>query len=577
MRPSRTGWLAAGLVALAAVALVAVMLWGEPGHAQAVGTVGRDFIMRQFGQEMGTVHIDVATDSERVSLKTSTKFPKLGVECYSEFSLDKASDEAVFPVRPRGYSFWAKAPTGRLDVLLSWGEALGYEIQQLGMKGTISDKAALPLDNNTLTDYQVLTWTYDAEKGGAQNVSVVVPTLLPRGVQVIPMSVELVGEEELSGHATYRFKVTVPGGLVMDLWVDKGNRTLVKMAVPQQGIEVVDSDLAADAGETGTSAAPQISGEYAVAERQVSIPVDGGALSGTLSLPEGLERPVAAVVLVAGSGPTDRDGNSPLVPGRVDNLKEIAQYLSSRGIAVLRYDKRGIAQSSSLLRGETPAFSVYAADVAKAVDFVRAESGADPAKVFIIGHSEGAVLAIQAALARGDLAGIVLLAGPGETMAETLKRQISAQARVMEAQGAPAGLADKVSGALEELFSAVREDRPFDVDKYGLPDELVMVFQSINLQRTFTREALFVNPAVELAKVKCPVLIIQGDADLQVRVEDAQLLAAALPEVQREVHILRGIDHVLKAVKDVPLPYGDPNRRVDAGLLEAIYGWIAKR
>lgn len=87
-------------------------------------------------------------------------------------------------------------------------------------------------------------------------------------------------------------------------------------------------------------------------------------------------------------------------------------YLSSRGIAALRYDKRGIAQSGSLLRGETPAFSVYAEDVAKAVDFVRAESGADPAKVFIIGHSEGAVLAIKAALMREDVAGIVLVLKP---------------------------------------------------------------------------------------------------------------------------------------------------------------------
>lgn len=458
---------------------------------------------------------------------------------------------------------------------MSWGETLGYEIPQLGMKGTIPDKAALPLDNNSLTDHQILTWAYDIAKGGAQNASVVVPTLMPRGVQVIPMSVQLAGEEELSGRATYRFKVSVPGGLVMDLWVDRGDRILVKMAIPQQGVEVVAADLAADAGQTGVSDAAQAPGEYAVVERQVSIPVDGGALSGTLSLPKGLERPVAAAVLVAGSGPTDRNGNSPLVPGRIDNLKEIAHYLSSRGVAVLRYDKRGIAQSGSLLRGETPAFSVYAADVAKAVDFVRAESGADPAKVFIIGHSEGAVLAIKAALMREDVAGIVLLAGPGEPMAETLKRQIVEQAKVMEAQGAPAGLSDKVSGALAELLSAVREDRPFDVGKYALPDEFAVVFQSINLQRAFTREALFVNPAGELAKVKCPVLIIQGDADLQVRVEDAQLLAAALPESQREVHILQGIDHVLKPVKDVPLPYGDPNRRVDGRVSETIYTWIA--
>lgn len=149
---------------------------------------------------------------------------------------------------------------------MSWGETLGYEIPQLGMKGTIPDKAALPLDNNSLTDYQILTWAYDIAKGGAQNASVVVPTLMPRGVQVIPMSVQLAGEEELSGRATYRFKVSVPGGLVMDLWVDRGDRILVKMAIPQQGVEVVAADLAADAGQTGVSDAAQAPGEYAVSE-----------------------------------------------------------------------------------------------------------------------------------------------------------------------------------------------------------------------------------------------------------------------------------------------------------------------
>src|SRR5690606_37202462 len=125
--------------------------------------------------------------------------------------------------------------------------------------------------------------------------------------------------------------------------------------------------------------------------------------------------------IVAGSGLTDRDGNSPLIPGEVNTYREIAEYLSSRGIAVLRYDKRGIAQSALLAQGETPPFEQYAEDVTSCVEYLKSVDGVSGDAIFIAGHSEGGVLALMAAASGTDVAGLILLSTPGYPLRDTLR------------------------------------------------------------------------------------------------------------------------------------------------------------
>ncbi|UAJ10011.1 alpha/beta hydrolase [Glacieibacterium megasporae] len=300
------------------------------------------------------------------------------------------------------------------------------------------------------------------------------------------------------------------------------------------------------------------SSAIAATPREVTI-VDGAVtLHGTILLPDG-DAKVPGVVLIAGSGPTDRDGNSHIRSQTLQNnsLKLLAEGLAARGIASLRYDKRGIGESKVVnLDESTLRFGTYVADAAKWA----ATLAADPriSRVVLIGHSEGALIATMAA-EKATVAGVVSISGAGEPASAVLRRQFHAGAM-------PAALIAPAEATLDSLSAGKLVAAP--------PPELLVLFRPS--VQPYLISWLPLDPAAELAKLNVPVLIVQGATDLQISKRDAGLLAAAKPDAK--LVIVPGMNHVLKTA---PLDraanvatYSDPSLPLAPGLLDAVAGFV---
>ncbi|MGM0438480.1 MAG: alpha/beta hydrolase family protein [Bacillota bacterium] len=311
-------------------------------------------------------------------------------------------------------------------------------------------------------------------------------------------------------------------------------------------------------------------GEYEIIESELKIPVQGGKISGTLAKPEDIAKDVPLVILVAGSGPTDRNGNNPLLGRNINTLKEIAHYLSSNGIMTYRYDKRGIGESSELTKEENPSFLDYRDDLITIIEYLDNYPQVKKDNVYVLGHSEGSMLTIMAAEKGADLDGLILVSGSGHTHGETLKTQITAIAEQYE----KAGMEDvkkEMLTALDDLYKAVRTDSNFDINEYNIPDKMKDTYLSIANQPKFVKDWLDVDPVALLKEVNKPVCIIQGTNDGRVGVKDAEMLASAVPNQKLELHILQGVNHYLKEAETDNPAYED---QMPANLLKIIYDFV---
>ena len=545
----------------AAVFLVILVIF----VSTAAKAASREYVIKQAGSAIGTVSISIVKNGEDTFMNTMTAYPDLGVEIQTTYAFSGRE----FPKRPVSYSY-AILSGGLLNMDVEWTETARYTIIGGGQESPVDLGTAnvLPLDNNVISDYMVATWIYDKESGGGLQSNVLVPVWIPQGIGMLPMTVSYIGEESVGGSTTDHFQVDV--GVAVDVWVDQADRTLIKLHIPMQAFEIIAQ---------GVDAEPEQAqfftdfGGCSFSEEDFRIEVEQAMISGTLTIPDDAEA-VPGVVLVAGSGPTDRDGNSYVMPGPANYLREIAHYLGSRGIAVLRFDKRGVGESS----GPVSSFADYINDISALVDYLSGFPFADPERLFIIGHSEGAWLASEVAARRDDLRGIGLLAGAGYPFFDTVKRQMLQQSEAVIAAGlADEGLISRLDTALDELYLAVTGDKGFDVSLYGLPGEFEQLILSFEYQKELLKDWFKADPALVLSGVNVPALIIQGTGDVQIQLDDARRLAEAIPESQRELHIFEGVDHVLKMTDGEPLPYTDPSRRVDRQVLQVIGDWVLAR
>jgi len=283
--------------------------------------------------------------------------------------------------------------------------------------------------------------------------------------------------------------------------------------------------------------------------------VSVAGLSGTLRKPARVERP-PVVLLVAGSGPTDRDGNQ---PGRAPSeLRQIAEGLAERGIASLRYDKRAIGRSPlpAGFREEDLVLDNFVDDAAVWLAWL--DQRPDLGPKFVAGHSEGGLIAILLAK-RVPLGGIVLLATPGRRVGETTREQLSAA-------GLPPPLLDE---ALTILAALERGERVANVSAPLMP----LLRPSI---QPFMRSLLALDPARELARLRVPVLVVQGGHDLQVSNADADALLHARPDAA--AFRSPEMNHVLKVASAdrsaQQQAYSDPAIPLAPGLVEAIVAFV---
>jgi pimeloyl-ACP methyl ester carboxylesterase len=294
----------------------------------------------------------------------------------------------------------------------------------------------------------------------------------------------------------------------------------------------------------------------AASDREVTI--DGGKapLHGALLVPDG-RASSAAVLIVAGSGPTDRDSNS-IIPGvKPNTLKMLAQGLAAQGITSLRFDKRGIGASAPALTSEVDlTFDTYIDDVVAWAKFLSAQPGVRC--VVILGHSEGALLATEAAR-KATTCGVVSVSGSGRPAGDLLKAQLTAAQM-------PDALRAEAFASIDKLRAGQRVET--------VSPQLMSLFRPS--VQPYMISWLPLDPAADLATLKAPVLIIQGETDLQVEVADARLLAKARPDAK--LLLLDGVNHVLK-----PAPadraaniatYADPDLPLDPRVVPAVAAFV---
>ncbi len=291
----------------------------------------------------------------------------------------------------------------------------------------------------------------------------------------------------------------------------------------------------------------------------VQAPGPLGPLKGTMLSPAA-DR-LAMALIIPGSGPTDRDGNNPIgVKGATYRL--LAEGLAEHGIGTVRIDKRGLfASSAAVADGNAVTIDDYVADVGAWIEVIRKETGVSC--VWLLGHSEGGLIALAAAQKLPDICGLILVSTAGRPLGEVLRTQL-------RANPANAPILPQAMTAIEALEAGRR------VDVAGMHPGLMPLFAP--QVQGFLINAFSYDPAKLIATVTKPVVIVQGRRDMQVGVDDAERLKDAAPKA--ELVLLPDVNHVLKTVtSDNPranaATYADPSLPLAPGVVEAIAKFIA--
>ncbi|MEC1177886.1 alpha/beta fold hydrolase [Metasolibacillus meyeri] len=289
---------------------------------------------------------------------------------------------------------------------------------------------------------------------------------------------------------------------------------------------------------------------------ELLIPVENGQLKVALEMPENAIAKVPVAVIIAGSGPTTKDGNT--AAGENNSLKMLAEGLAQQGIATIRFDKRGVGDNVGLIQDEGDLrFTSYSQDVEQMIEFLQQDSRFS--SVHLIGHSEGSLVGILAAQAT-TVTSMTSIAGAGRPIDEILLEQLSAQL--------PQPLLETVTTILVQLKKGEMVD--------DIPEDLSALFRP-SIQ-PYLVSWLKYDPAIQLAELNIPTLIVQGNNDLQVTKTDAERLHTAKSDA--EIIYFDMMNHVLKdapADRDGNLKtYANPTLPLTEGLVEKIATFILK-
>jgi uncharacterized protein len=294
-------------------------------------------------------------------------------------------------------------------------------------------------------------------------------------------------------------------------------------------------------------------------ETELEAPGPAGALRGTMLAPENANG--AVILIIPGSGPTNRDGNNPLgVKGATYKL--LAEGLAARGIATVRIDKRGMFGSAGAVPdANAVTIADYAADVHSWVEAIRRKTGAPC--VWLLGHSEGGLVALTSGQSASSICGLILVAAPGRPLGEVLREQL-------KSNPANAPILGQALAAIDTLEAG----RHADVS--AMQPALQALFNP--KVQGFLISTFALDPARLIADWKSPVLIVQGERDIQVSVADAQRLKQAAPAAK--LLLLPDANHLLKTVTAPDraaniAAYADPNLPLAPGLIDGIAGFVS--
>ncbi len=273
-------------------------------------------------------------------------------------------------------------------------------------------------------------------------------------------------------------------------------------------------------------------------------------IDGTLTIPENNENP-PLVILIQGSGPTDRDGNQMMMKN--DASKKIAHQLAENGIASYRFDKRIFKMNKFKIKEADLRFEDFVTDVNSILAYFKTDKNFD--KIILAGHSEGSLIGMLAAQQGADA--FISLAGAGRSIDKIVVEQLAKQS--------------------EELSENARQ--AFDeIGKTGNTSNYSPYLESIFRPsvQPYMGSWMKYDPALEIAKLEVPILIINGSFDLQVDSTDAEILNAAAPN--SKLVILKNMNHIFREIKGENLEntkaYNEPNRPLHPELIPVLTDFI---
>ena len=290
-------------------------------------------------------------------------------------------------------------------------------------------------------------------------------------------------------------------------------------------------------------------------EEVVVLETGTGTIEGTLLVPP-TKRKLAVALIIAGSGPTDRDGNNSQMKN--NSLKMLADGLAVNGIASLRYDKRGVGASKEAAKSEVELrFEDYINDAKLWADLLVEDKRFK--KIIIIGHSEGSLIGMIASQ-QESVNKFVSLAGVGRPAGEIIREQLSAQPAI-------------VIGMSEPILKSLENGETIE----GVPVGLYSLFRPS--VQPYMISWFRYDPQKEIAKLNIPILIVQGTTDIQVTEYDAELLVNGNPKAKRST--FEGMNHILKEAdldteKNIET-YNNPDLPLAKGLMPEIVSFINEK
>jgi pimeloyl-ACP methyl ester carboxylesterase len=328
------------------------------------------------------------------------------------------------------------------------------------------------------------------------------------------------------------------GDVPVNLWAD-GDGNLLRLNIPSQTLEMAREDIASAASRTATFSVP--------GDEAVQIPAAGFTLAGTITRPPKATDPRPAVILIAGSGPTDRDETVAGIPV----FGHVARDLVNAGFIVVRYDKRGVGQSGG--RSESATIADYAEDARAVLLWLEKRKDVNKDRIALVGHSEGALAAmLTAGRERGKVSALVLIASPATSGADVVLEQ---QKHVLSKMPIDDAQRAEKTALQEKINAAVITGKGWQ----DLPDAARKVADT-----PWFYSLLTFDPAKAMRDTRQPVLIVQGELDTQVMPHHADQLAALArarnTKAPVEVVKVPGVNHLL-----VPAKTGDVSEYATLG------------
>jgi pimeloyl-ACP methyl ester carboxylesterase len=502
----------------------------EPDQAHRDATFKVFLAGRPVGSQ--TVMVDVSDTEYRIRT-TGQLSPPLS------FTLRSAEIRYDLQWHPRAFSMDAtvKDQTLRINTTFENGKATSQIIQndQTSTKSDPVSDTSLILPNTIFGAFEAIV----SRLGGAPQPGLKLPVyVVPQTETTFTLEsseaerVQAPGRTFQSRH--YVLTAMNPSGPVrMDVWADDRGH-LMRLRVPAVNLEVTREDLATLAVREETTFRPN--------DENVNIPANGFNLAATVSKPEKMPDPVKgkparlpAIVLIGGSGPTDRNET---VFG-IAIFQQLANALADAGYIVVRYDKRGVGQSGG--RPESATLADYADDVRAAVRYLTTRKDVDDDRIAIAGHSEGASIALIAAKDDKNIRAVISMAGIGTTGAELIleqQRYVLSRTKLSE---------EEKQGKVEmqkKIQAATVSGQGWE----GIPQQARRAADT-----PWFRSFLQFDPAIAMKDVRQPILIIQGELDKQVQPTHADKLAelAKARKKAADVQVVKlpGVNHLLVNAK----------------------------